>query len=144
MYYISISKSVDIETIEQFIKTQGLELNHTDICSGKFILLKEEDSLKGMIGLEPCGEYGVLRSFLFVPEAQAQVPALFATVLALAKEKGLKKIFLISNKLQALGFFEALQFERVNDREIPDLVKNSEVVDKVWTMKEAYFMERAL
>ncbi len=144
MYYISISKSDDIEAIEQFIKTQELEVSHADICSGKFILLKDKNLLKGMIGLEPCGEYGLLRSFLFVPEAQAQVPALFETILALAKEKGLRKIFLISNKLQALGFFEALQFERVDDREIPKQLKNSQAVEKVWTMKETYFMKRAL
>ena len=144
MYYISISKSEDIEAIERFVETQGLELNHQDIRTGKFILLKEEGSVKGMIGMEPCGEYGLLRSFLFKPEAQAQVPALFETILALAKEKGMKKIFLISNKLQALGFFEALQFERINSREIPNDIRESSTVDKVWTIQGAYVMERVL
>ena len=144
MYYISISKSTDVEAIKQFAVPQGVELHHHDVSSGKFILLKEEGSIKGMIGLEPCGEYGLLRSFLFKEEAQAQVPALFETILALAKEKGLKKIFLISNKLQALGFFEALQFERVNSQEIPQDIRNSSVVEKVWTIDEVFIMERAL
>ena len=144
MYYISISKSLDIEAIERFVEAQELDLNHSDISAGKFILLKEEGFVKGMIGMEPCGEYGLLRSFLFKPDAQAQVPALFETIMALAKEKGMKKIFLISNKLQALGFFEALQFERVSNREIPDDIRNSSSVEKVWTIKEAYVMERVL
>ena len=144
MYYISISKSFDIEAIERFVETRELELNHSDISAGKFILLKEEGSVKGMIGMESCGEYGLLRSFLFRPEAQAQVPALFETILALAKEKGMKKIFLISNKLQARGFFEALQFERVNSREIPNDLRDSSIVEKVWTIQEAYVMERVL
>lgn len=144
MYYLSISKSTDIEGIERFAAPQGVELHYEDISSGKFVLLKEEGSIKGMIGLEPCGDYGVLRSFLFKEEAQAQVPALFETILALAKEKGLKKIFLISNKLQALGFFEALQFERVKNGEIPKDVRDSSVVEKVWTISETYIMERAL
>ncbi len=144
MYYISISKSIDIEAIERFAAPQGVELHHSDIRSGKIILLKEDDSIKGMIGLEPCGEYGLLRSFLFKTEAQAQVPALFETILALAKEKGMKKIFLISNKLQAIGFFEALQFERVDNQDVPENLKDSPVVEKVWTMEEAYMMERAL
>ena len=81
--------------MEQFVEKQGLELNHQDIRAGKFILWKEEGSVKGMIGMEPCGEYGLLRSLVFKPEAQAQVPALFETIMALAKEKGMKKIFLI-------------------------------------------------
>ena len=144
VYYISISRSFDIGAVEQFVKAQNLELNHGDISDGKFILLKEEGIVKGMIGLEPCGEYGLLRSFLFKPEAQAQIPALFETILALAKEKRLKKIFLISNKLQALGFFEALQFERINSREIPEDLRTSSIVEKVWTINEAYVMERAL
>ena len=135
---------MDIDAMERFVETQGLDLNHQDIRAGKFILLKDEGSVKGMIGMEPCGEYGLLRSFLFKPEAQAQVPALFETILALAKEKGMKKIFLISNKLQAIGFFEALQFERVNSREIPDDLRDSSAVDKVWAIKEAYVMERVL
>ena len=135
---------MDADAMEQFVEKQGLELNHQDISAGKFILLKEEGSVKGMIGMEPCGEYGLLRSLVFKPEAQAQVPALFETIMALAKEKGMKKIFLISNKLQAIGFFEALQFERVNSREIPNDIRDSSVVDKVWTIKETYVMERAL
>ena len=144
MYYISISKGSDIEQVERFVEAHNLELNHDEIRDGKFILLKEESDVKGMIGLESYGEYGLLRSFLFRPEARVQIPALFETILALAKEKGLKKIFLISNKRQALGFFEALQFERINNREFPEDLKTSAFVEKVWTINEAYVMERAL
>lgn len=145
MYYMSISKERDVEQVQQFTNKAGLEAEAADIQAGKFVLLKDEKGdLLGLIGLEMCGEYGLLRSFAFLPESQAQVPALFETILAIAKESGAKQVFLASNKFQAVSFFEALQFEKWGIKQLPDRLLKSPLVEKVCTMNEVYFMSRRI
>ena len=145
MYYMAIAKNQDVEPAVKFMERAGMEVAQEEIESGKFILLKDDvHSIKGMIGIETCGEYGLLRSFLFLPEAHAQVPALFETMLAIAREQGVEQVFLVSNKQQAKAFFEALQFTSCHTDEVPDKVKESPVVEKVCTMDNIYFMSRHL
>ncbi len=145
MYYMAIAKNQDIELAVRFMEQAGMEVAEEEVESGKFILLKDEDHLiKGIIGLESCGEYGLLRSFLFLPEAHAQVPALFEAMLAIAREHGVEQVFLVSNKQQARAFFEALQFMPCQCEQLPGKVKDSPVVEKVCTIKDVYFMSRHL
>ncbi|WP_455663231.1 GNAT family N-acetyltransferase [Pradoshia sp.] len=142
---MAIAKNQDIELAVKFMERAGMEVSQEEIESGKFILLKDDEhSIKGMIGIEACGEFGLLRSFLFVPEAHSQVPALFEAMLAIAREQGVEQVFLVSNKQQAMAFFEALQFIPCLREELPEKVKDSPVVEKVCTMKDIYFMSRHL
>ena len=145
MFYIAIAKNQDIKPAVRFMEQAGMEVTEEEVENGKFILLKDgEHLIKGMIGLESYGEYGILRSFLFLPEAYAQVPALFEAMLAIAREHGVEQVFLVSNKQQARAFFEALQFMPHLREQLPCKVKDSPVVEKVCTMKGVYFMSRHL
>lgn len=142
---MAIAKNQDVDPAIRFMERAGMEAAVDEIENGNFILLKDDvHSIKGMIGIEICGEFGLLRSFLFMPEAYSQVPALFEAMLAIAGEQGVKQVFLVSNKQQAMAFFEALQFIPCHGEELPKEVKDSPVVEKVCTMKDVYFMSRRL
>jgi len=145
MYYLAIAKNQDIEPAIRFMERAGMEAAEEEIENGKFILLKDgAHSIKGIIGIEACEEFGLLRSFLFLPEAHSQVPAMFEAMLAIAREQGVEQVFLVSNKQKAMAFFEAMQFVPCRGEDLPDKVKDSPVVEKVCTMKDVYFMSRHL
>lgn len=137
----------DLGSIREFLSraklgTDGL----TDETIDYFLLLENEDgTLKGSLGMEAFTEFGLLRSLVISPgQAEKEIFVLFDQMVQLAKEKGMKGLFLATNKSVALPFFELMGFQRIDQAEIPSEFYQSEHIRHVLNVDNSLFLKFSL
>ncbi|MEH7505356.1 hypothetical protein V7152_25700 [Neobacillus drentensis] len=137
----------DLGSIREFLSraklgTDGL----TDETIDYFLLLENEDgTLKGSLGMEAFTEFGLLRSLVVSPgQAEKEIFVLFDQMVQLAKEKGMKGLFLATNKSVALPFFELMGFQRIDREDIPSEFNQSEHIRHVLNVDNSLFLKFSL
>jgi len=90
-----------------------------------FIVLQSGNDHIGVIGMEVYGNAGLLRSFAILPEYRNNGLGhqLYSHLISNAKEKGLSKIFLLTETAEK--FFTKQGFQKINRNDADDAVKNS-------------------
>ncbi|MBV7505183.1 hypothetical protein KW850_07935 [Bacillus sp. sid0103] len=141
------AKKEDLGNLREFLTraklgTDGL----TDETVDYFLLLENEDgTLKGTLGMEAFTEFGLLRSLVVTPgQAEKEIFVLFDQMVQLAKEKGMKGLFLATNKSVALPFFELMGFQRVEREELPSEFYHSEHIRHVLNVDNSLFLKFSL
>ncbi|MEH7481961.1 hypothetical protein V7157_12965 [Neobacillus drentensis] len=137
----------DLGSLRQFLSRANLGTDGlTDETIDYFLLLENEDgTLKGSLGMEAFTEFGLLRSLVVTPgQAEKEIFVLFDQMVQLAKEKGMKGLFLATNKSVALPFFEILGFQRVDRAEIPSEFYQSEHIRHVLNVDNSIFLKFSL
>ncbi|WHY00584.1 hypothetical protein [Neobacillus sp. DY30] len=111
-----------------------------------FLLLEDEDGLiKGTLGMEVFTECGLLRSLVVSPgQAEKDIVLLITQMMQVAKTKGLKNLFLATNKGAALPFFELLGFEKVARDQLPAEMYNLEHIRHVLNVDNSLFLKFSL
>ena len=137
----------DLDGLREFLSraklgTDGL----TEETIDYFLLLENEDgTLKGSLGMEAFTEFGLLRSLVVSPgQAEKEIFVLFDQMVQLAKEKGMKGLFLATNKSVALPFFELMGFQRIDREEIPSEFYQSEHIRHVLNVDNSLFLKFSL
>ncbi|MFJ7726006.1 GNAT family N-acetyltransferase [Neobacillus sp. NPDC097160] len=122
--------------------TDGL----TDETVDYFLLLENKDgTLRGSLGMEAFGENGLLRSLVVSPgQADKEIFVLFDQMVQLAKEKGMKSLFLATNKSVALPFFELMGFQRMEREQLPTDFYHSEHIRHVLNVDNSLFLKFSL
>ncbi|MEY2194181.1 GNAT family N-acetyltransferase [Neobacillus sp. BF23-41] len=137
----------DLGSLRQFLSRANLGTDGiTDDTIDYFLLLENEDgTLKGSLGMEAFTDFGLLRSLVVTPgQAEKEIFVLFDQMVQLAKEKGMKGLFLATNKSVALPFFEILGFQRINRAEIPSEFYQSEHIRHVLNVDNSIFLKFSL
>ena len=111
-----------------------------------FLLLEDEDgAIKGTLGMEVFADCGLLRSLVVSPgQAEKDIVLLITQMMQLAKEKGLRSLFLATNKGVALPFFELLGFEKVARDQLPDEMYSLEHIRHVFNVDNSLFLKFSL
>lgn len=137
----------DLGSLREFLSraklgTDGLTEGTIDY----FLLLENEEGvLKGTLGMEAFAEFGLLRSLVVSPgQAEKEIFVLFDQMVQLAKEKGMKGLFLATNKSVALPFFELMGFQRVEREELPTEFYHSEHIRHVLNVDNSLFLKFSL
>jgi amino-acid N-acetyltransferase len=137
----------DLGNLREFLSranlgTEGLTNETVDY----FLLLESEDGvLKGTLGMEAFEEFGLLRSLVVTPgQAEKEIFILFDQMVQLAKEKGMKSLFLATNKSVALPFFELLGFQRIEREELPTEFYHSKHIRHVLNVDNSLFLKFSL
>lgn len=137
----------DLGSLRQFLSRANLGTDGlTDETIDYFLLLEnEEGTLKGSLGMEAFTEFGLLRSLVVTPgQAEKEIFVLFDQMVQLAKEKGMKGLFLATNKSVALPFFELMGFQRVDREDIPSEFYQSEHIRHVLNVDNSIFLKFSL
>ncbi|UTE77579.1 GNAT family N-acetyltransferase [Rossellomorea sp. KS-H15a] len=132
----------DIHEVVAFLTKAGLStegIKHSIDC---FLVVEDEENrLIGTLGIEVQGKIGLLRSLVVTSSFESEeLFALFQEILKLAKEKDLKRLYLISNRKASLAFFDLLGFQQEADPGVDELenfihAKKLSTVDNCITMK---------
>jgi N-acetylglutamate synthase-like GNAT family acetyltransferase len=137
----------DLESLQAFLSranrgTDGL----TAETINYFLLLENIDgTIRGSLGIEAFGEFGLLRSLVVTPgQADKEIFVLFDQMVQLAKEKGMKNLFLATNKSVALPFFELMGFQRVEREELPSEFNQSEHIQHLLIVDNSIFLKFSL
>jgi amino-acid N-acetyltransferase len=115
----------DIRRIKALLKKADLPYEDIDIDRQHFIVALHGANTIGIVGLEPHGKCGLLRS-LAVEEAyrgQGLGRALVSEMIGHAKDMGIKQLFLLT--LTADRFFDKEGFERISRESMPEAIQNS-------------------
>ena len=137
----------DLGRLREFLSRANLGTDGlTDETVNYFLLLENEDgTLRGTLGMEAFGENGLLRSLVVSPgQAEKEIFVLFDQMVQLAKERGMKSLFLATNKSVALPFFELMGFQRMNWEELPTDFYHSEHIRHVLSVDNSLFLKFSL
>jgi N-acetylglutamate synthase-like GNAT family acetyltransferase len=137
----------DLESLQAFLSRANLGtegLNEETV--NYFLLLENSDgSIRGSLGMEAFGESGLLRSLVVTPgQADKEIFVLFDQMVLLAKEKGMKSLFLATNKNVALPFFELMGFQRIKREELPTEFHRSKHIRHVLNVDNSIFLKFSL
>jgi N-acetylglutamate synthase-like GNAT family acetyltransferase len=138
------ANSEDLEGLRKFLERANLGSDGlTGESVGSFLLLVDEaGGLKGSLGMEVFEEFGLLRSLVVsAGQAEKEIFLLFDQMVALAKEKGMKSLFLATNKGAALPFFELMGFEKIGRGELPVRFYQSEHIRQVLNVDNSVFLK---
>lgn len=137
----------DVERLTEFLLQAGLGTEGLNEESAEYFLLLEDDKglLKGSLGLEAFAESGLLRSLVVsAGQADKEIFILFEQMLQLAKEKGMKNLFLATNKSGAVSFFELLGFQTVQREDLPGLFYESPHIRQILNVDNSLFLKFSL
>jgi amino-acid N-acetyltransferase len=91
-----------------------------------FLVAKQGGTLIGVIGLEPYGEFGLLRSLVVTPPYRGQGlgKELCEKVFSCARELGLKELYLLTTTAEK--FFPKLGFDPIDRDNVPAPIQATE------------------
>lgn len=144
---IRCANKEDLSGLREFLTRANLGcVGLTEETVEFFLLLEDEDgAIKGTLGMEVFTECGLLRSLVVSPgQAEKDIVLLITQMMQLAKEKGLRSLFLATNKGVALPFFELLGFEKVARDQLPVEMYSLEHIRHVFNVDNSLFLKFSL
>jgi len=115
----------DAPDIEHLLDACGLPASDVVPHPSNFLLAKAGADLAGVIGLEPAGRFGLLRSLAVAPAFRNRgiAGALRARVEQQAAEQGIRALYLLTTSAE--GFFSASGFTRVGRDAVPEGIRST-------------------
>jgi len=145
--HIRCANKEDLGTLREFLKKANLGVDGlTEESVEYFLMLEDEDgAIKGTLGMEVFKDCGLLRSLVVSPgQAEKDIVLLITQMMQLAKEKGMRSLFLATNKGVALPFFELLGFEMVDKDLLPAELYSLEHIRHVFNVDNSLFLKFSL
>jgi amino-acid N-acetyltransferase len=137
----------DLENLQAFLIRANLGTDGlTKETIGYFLLLENQGgTIRGSLGMEAFNQHGMLRSLVVSPgQADKEIFVLFDQMIQLAKEKGMKSLFLATNKRVALPFFELMGFQQIEREALPTEFDDSEHIRHVLNVDNSIFLKFSL
>ncbi|MCL6571901.1 MAG: hypothetical protein K6T88_09495 [Bacillus sp. (in: Bacteria)] len=137
----------DLDSIRAFLVKAKLGNDGlTEETIDHFLLIERVDgTLTGTLGMEVFAEFGLLRSLVVTTgQAEQDIIILFNQMLKLAKEKGIKSIFMATNKSVTLPFFDLLGFRKITSEDLPPAFYHSEYMQHVLNVDNSSFFKISL
>lgn len=137
----------DLATLREFLTRAKLGVDGlTEETVEYFLLLEDVDgAIKGTMGMEVFAACGLLRSLVVSPgQAEKDIVLLITQMMQLAREKGMRSLFLATNKGVALPFFELLGFEKVGRDKLPVELYSLEHIRHVINVDNSLFLKFSL
>ncbi|MCQ6274603.1 hypothetical protein JMM81_06400 [Bacillus sp. V3B] len=133
----------DTQSLVAFLKQVGLNTDGIAETIDSFLIMEDESGrIEATIGMEPFGDVGLLRSLVMTTQAsENDLFLLFEQMFLLAKDKGMKEIFMATNKLGAMKLVELLGFQQVNKTDLPNVLCQSEHVQHILTVDNSEFLK---
>jgi N-acetylglutamate synthase-like GNAT family acetyltransferase len=137
------AKAEDLAKLISFLGQAKVETNGVKETIDCFLLIENElEEIMATIGIEPLGQAGLIRSLVMTSQATEQdFHLLFEQIIMLAKEKGIKDLFLATNKVGAVKLIEQMGFQMVDKERLPELLFQSEHVLHILTVDNSIFLK---
>jgi amino-acid N-acetyltransferase len=137
----------DLSKLKEFLTEANLGTSGLSEEMVEYFLLleNEEGKLVGTVGIETLGEKGLLRSLVVSPgQAEKDIWLLIGQALQLANDRGMKELFLATNKTGVLPLFELLGFKKVKEQELPQELYQSEHDRHILSVDNSLFLKFSL
>lgn len=145
-YSIRQAKQEDVERIQVLLTKAGLDVEGMETSIDYFLVMEEElgGELTGVIGIEPIGHLGLLRSMVLQNAGAEEILFLLQQVIKLAKNKELNELYGMVNSKNAIQLFQLLGFKELERYNIPSVIEESKVVRNQAPVHNPVFMQYSL
>lgn len=122
---IRTASPVDLERVERLLAASSLPLDGVALALPGFIVAEESGRILGAVAVEPCGEYGLLRSAVVDRSARSRGIGrqLVERVIDAARQKRLKSLYLLTTTAE--NYFPLFGFEVTNREDAPDSIRQT-------------------
>jgi len=138
----------DLASLEEFLGKANLNTDGIGEMLDYFIILENGNGkIIATLGIEPLGKIGLLRSLAMDPQANASEQdlfILFEQAFLLAKDKGIKTLYLASNKKNSMQFFRLLGFREEEKGNLPEELHKSDHVTHILTVDNSFFLKLSM
>jgi amino-acid N-acetyltransferase len=124
-FTIRMARATDLGAIEELLTASELPTTGVKDALGGFMVAESDNRLVGVVGMERCGRYGLLRSTAVSAEWRGRGVAkeLVERVIANAERKGVQALYLLTTTAEQ--YFPSFGF-RVTSRDVvPDEIRNT-------------------
>jgi N-acetylglutamate synthase-like GNAT family acetyltransferase len=137
----------DLGSLIEFLLKANLGTDGVTAETIEYFLLVEDEfrKIKGSLGMVAFENCGLLRSLVVsAGQAEKEIFILFTQMLELAKEKGIRHLYLATNKTGAVPFFDLLGFQTIERDEIPSEFHRSEHIRQILNVDNSLFLKFTL
>ncbi|WP_080843830.1 GNAT family N-acetyltransferase [Cytobacillus gottheilii] len=132
----------DVEKLSLFLQNAKVSSDGIEDSIDYFLVSENEfGQIQASLGIEPHGQIGLLRSLVLSPNStEKDMFILLEQILMLARDKGLKELYLASNKQSAAIFFSLMGFQPQDSTKLPADLYESEHVKHILSVDNSYFL----
>ena len=115
----------DLEEVERLLSESSLPLDGVPESLQGFLVALDDDRVVGAVGIEPCDEYGLLRSAVVDASARNRGIGrkLVERAIDSAREHNLKGLYLLTTTAES--YFPLLGFEVANREDAPASIRQT-------------------
>jgi amino-acid N-acetyltransferase len=123
---IRSATKADLASIESLLASSDLPTSGVRESLSGFLVAESDSRIVGVVGLEHCGRYGLLRSTAVAPEWRGRHVAkqLVEQVIARAEAQGINALYLLTTTAER--YFPSFGFTVTTRDTVPDSVKATE------------------
>ncbi len=134
----------DLPAVKQFLLNAGLGIEGlSEETVDHFLIMESEvGQVMGTLGIEKMAENGLLRSLVVTSgQTQQDLLLLVSQACQFAMEKEIARLFLATNKQNAVSFFQLLGFQVVERSSLPEELFTSEHMQSIATVDNSIFLK---
>jgi N-acetylglutamate synthase-like GNAT family acetyltransferase len=143
---IRIATEKDIDKVKGFLDKSEVSSAGVESMIDHFIIMEDEyDAVQATLGIEKVEMDGLLRSLVVTSNIkQTEILSLFKSAISLAKHKGLRELYLVTNREASVVFFTMLGFSQIEKKDIAETILNAEHMKQVANADNAIYMKTTL
>ena len=117
------AQTTDLSAIEALLKSSELPTAGVKESLSGFLVAESDKQIVGVVGLEHCGGYGVLRSTAVAPEWRGKQVAkrLVEDIIARAEAQGIQSLYLLTTTAER--YFPSFGFAVTTRDAVPEPIK---------------------
>lgn len=122
LYQLKVAERKDLPKLTAFVEKAGVNSDGFEHLIDCFVIMEnDEHEVVACIGVEPLADHGLLRSLVVSDKLkQAHILTLFQSIQTVAAQKGMKQLFLVTNKEASVQFLTLMGFKEVTRSAIPE------------------------
>ncbi len=116
----------DLAAVESLLEASSLPAAGAPEAIGGFLLAEAQGAIIGVVGMEYCGEYGLLRSTAVAPAWRGRGVArrLVEQIIAVAEARGIRALYLLTTTAET--YFPSFGFQNTERETVPREIQVTE------------------
>lgn len=122
-FAIRPARSDDLAAVEALLTSSQLPTEGVKDALNDFLVAESNERIVGVVGMEYCGNYGLLRSTAVAPEWRGRGVAkqLVERIIAIAEARGIHALYLLTTTAER--YFPSFGFLIASRDDVPDAIR---------------------
>ncbi|MFC3886406.1 GNAT family N-acetyltransferase [Bacillus songklensis] len=128
---VRLATKNDVDSVKAFLQKVDIEISGLEDYIEYFVLMEDDQqNLLATVGFQPIDGDGLLRSLVVTPSLKERdILVLFQAIMTVAEEKGMRHLYLATNKTASISFFELLKFREILYNQLPSCIREGSYIE---------------